>query len=244
MIAAIFGSCVSRDLFEDPVLRPTLGHYAARSSVISAVSAPVALDAERVGLDSAWQRRSVIADFHKTFFTSLAALEPDWLVIDLIDERFDLLRLGGSLVTRSSALQSANLNGQLAGSELIKRMSHEGCTMFDDAARTFAARVTEVVPASRILLHRALWCPRYRDGDRVRSFEERRFTLCQSQNDMLNQGYDALAEALGAVGAVIAVDPGAHLADAAHRWELAPFHYEQAYNEHARRRLRELFALS
>ncbi|HVF78984.1 MAG TPA: DUF6270 domain-containing protein [Solirubrobacteraceae bacterium] len=44
MRVGIFGSCVTRDLFEDPGLRPALARYTSRSSLISAVAAPVALD--------------------------------------------------------------------------------------------------------------------------------------------------------------------------------------------------------
>lgn len=240
MTVAIFGSCVTRDLFEGPALRPRLGHYAARTSVISAVAAPVAIDPERVRLDSAWQRRSVLADFQKTFFASLAGSRPDWLVVDLIDERFDLLRVDGSFVTNSSALQVADLGGQTVDAELVKRMSSEGCELFDAAAAAFAERVTAVVPAERIVLHRALWCPRYRDGDAVVDFDDRRIEMATRQNAMLTRGYDALAAALGAVASVD-VDPATDLADAAHHWKLEPFHYADAYNARASARLTELF---
>jgi len=238
---AIFGSCVSRDLFEDPALRPALGHYGARSSVISAVATPVAIDPARVVISSDWQRRCVLADFGKTFFASLEGTRPDWLVIDLIDERFDVLCTSASFVTRSSAFQAAGLDaaGDLA-SQPVRRMSPDGCKLFEGAASDFAARLLELVPRERIVLHRALWCTRFiRDGA-VHAFPDERRELCERQNAMLRAGYDALEEALGGVGATIAIDPDAHVADAHHRWELEPYHYAPGYNEHAARELRRL----
>ena len=40
--------------------------------------------------------------------------------------------------------------------------------------------------------------------------------------------------------ATIEVDPARHLADAGHRWQLEPFHYDDAYNDGAIGRLRDL----
>jgi hypothetical protein len=57
---------------------------------------------------------------------------------------------------------------------------------------------------------------------------------------MLRDGDDALEEAFGGVGATIEVDPTTHLADAHHRWELEPYHYEPGYNAFAAEELLRL----
>jgi hypothetical protein len=241
----IFGSCVTRDLFEDPLLHPVLGPYFARCSIISAVAPPVALAPERVVISSDWQRRCVLADFHKTFFDSLAQGRPDWLVVDLIDERFDLLRAADSFVTRSSAFQAAALD-EAAGLpfEAVHRMSAYGCSLFEEAAPTFAERVTAIVPPERIVLHRALWCTHYRRADEVRAFPPERLELCRRQNAMLTSGYDALERALGPDTVRVELHPERQLADAEHRWELEPYHYEPAYNARAGVELRRHFGLA
>lgn len=239
---AIFGSCVTRDLFEDPLLRPALGPYFARCSVISAVAPPVALDTEQVTISSDWQRRCVLADFQKTFFDSLAQARPGWLVIDLIDERFDLLVAADSFVTRSSAFQAAGLDG--LAFEAVHRMSPHGNALFEEAAPRFAERVAAVVPPERIVLHRALWCTHYRWRDEVCAFPSERLELCRRQNSMLSGGYDALERALGPRTTRIELHPERQLADAEHRWALEPYHYESAYNERAREQLCGLFGLA
>jgi hypothetical protein len=238
---AIFGSCVSRDLFEDARLRPSLGHYGARSSVISAVAAPVPIAPERVVISSEWQRRCVLADFGKTFFASLEEARPDWLVVDLIDERFDVLCTSGSFVTRSSAFQAAGLDDATdLGLQPIRRMSPDGRKLFADAAPAFARRVLELLPRERIVLHRALWCTRFMRDGAVHDFSEERRQLSELQNAMLRDGYDVLEEAFGGVGATIEVDPRRHVADAHHRWELEPYHYNPGYNAHATEELLRL----
>jgi hypothetical protein len=241
---AIFGSCVSRDLFEDPQLRPSLGHYGARSSLISAVAAPVPIDPERVVISSDWQRRCVLADFGKTFFASLEQSRPDWLVVDLIDERFDVLCTSASFVTRSSAFQAAGLDDAAdLGLQPVRRMSPEGRALFADAAPAFAARALELVPRERIVLHRALWCTRFARDGAVHEFPEERRQLSELQNAMLRDAYATLEQAFGGVGATIDVDPAEQLADAHHRWELEPYHYEPGYNARAAERLRRLTGL-
>jgi Family of unknown function (DUF6270) len=242
MSVAIFGSCVSRDLFEHPSLRPSLVHYGARSSVVSAVARPVAIDPARVALSSAFQRRCVLADFAKTFFASLADARPDWLVIDLVDERFDLLQTQGSYVTRSSAFDAAGLERH-AGLEFetVRRMWGQGRALFDRAAGPFAERVTRTVPADRVVIHRAVWCTSYRHNGEVLRFPPDRLELCRLQNDMLRQSYDRLERAFHGRARVIGVDLGTHHADANHRWQLEPYHYEPAYNAEATERLLTLF---
>lgn len=245
MAVAIFGSCVTRDLFEDPLLRANLGHYTARSSVISVVAPPIEIDEERVVLSSAWQRKCVVADFRKTFFSTLAEGRADWLVVDLIDERFDLLQsASGSFVTRSSAFRAAGLDEHRPfDGEPASRVSANGLRLFEQAAAEFARRVVEIVPAERVVLHRALWCTRYRSDGEVTTFPPEQLAKCERQNEMLTHGYDTLAAAFDGRAASIAVDPEVHVADADHHWQLEPYHYERAYNEYAVGRLQQLLGL-
>ena len=241
---AIFGSCVSRDLFEDPALRPTLAHYASRSSVISVVAEPVPLSEEEVPLDSAYQRRAVVADFNKTFFPDLRALAPDWLVIDLIDERFNVLRTAGSFVTESSAFQGAGLAGlERLSFSTVRRLTDEAERLFDAAAESFVERVTQIVPAERVILHRGLWLTRYRRGELLEDFPEPRLTYARRNNEALGRQYDLLQGMLGGDIHVIGPELDRHVADYGHKWALEPFHYEQAYNDAAVHTLREITGL-
>ena len=241
MKIAIFGSCVTRDLFEDPALRPAMAHYASRSSVISVVADPVPLAEEEVTLDSAYQKRAVLADFHKTFFPDIEALAPDWAVIDLVDERFNVLRTDGSFVTESSAFSSAGLaaSGRFRF-QPVRRLTGEAEQLFEEAAVAFVRRLTEIVPAERVILHRGLWLTRFRRGDAVEDFPEPRLGYARQNNASLEREYDVLASLLGPAAHAIGPDPARNLADFEHKWALEPFHYEQAYNEQAIARIREL----
>ena len=237
MRIGIFGSCVTRDLFEDPAMRPALARYASRCSLISAVAAPVALDPERVRLDSAFQRRCVIEDFDKCFLAKLEHERLDWLVVDLIDERFDVLRTPESYVTCSSAYQGAGLADD-DGFGRVRRLTGEAGQLVEDAAREFAERVTAVLPAERVIVHRARWMTRYRDGEALHDFAPDRVDFANHHNAALDHAYDVLEQHLGGGAHTIAFDDGRFAADARHRWDLEPYHYEPAYNAAALERLR------
>lgn len=244
MTVAIFGSCVSRDLFEDPHLRAELGHYAARSSIVSVVTPPVEIAEERVQLPSPWQRGCVLADFRKSFFRELEATQATWLVIDLIDERFDLLRVGESFITRSSAFRAAGLEADGPWETApVGRMSKPGLELFDEAAARFAQRVTEIVPAERVILHRALWCTRYRADGELHSFTGELLQKCLGHNAMLEHGYDALERAFEGRAATVGVDLTRHVADADHKWQLEPYHYDEEYHRETIAGLHELLGL-
>ena len=241
MHVAIFGSCVTRDLFENGALRPALAHYASRSSIISVVADPVALEERDVPLDSAYQRRAVLADFNKTFFPDLRALDPDWVVVDLIDERFNVLRTGASFVTESSAFASAGLrSAERFGFSTVRRLTGEADELFARAAPTFVERLTEIVPPERVILHRGLWLTSFRRGDAVEDFPEPRLSYARHNNEALGRQYDLLAELFGGAATEVGPDPERDRADVDHRWALEPFHYEQAYNEAAITTIREL----
>jgi hypothetical protein len=196
-------------------------------------------------LPSPWQRRCVLADFQKTFLTSLREDRPKWIVIDLIDERFDLLRTPDSCVTHSSALSASGLTAAPDfGFEAVRRMSGTANSLFHHAAIDFAGRVMEVIPAERVVLHRALWSTKYRAGGDIRAFADERRLLCEQQNAMLMAGYDALACAFDGRATSIEPDPERHLADEHHRWGLEPYHYDETYNTFAADQLRGVVGLA
>jgi hypothetical protein len=244
MRIAIFGSCVTRDLFEDGALRPALAHYASRSSVISVVADPVPLGEEEVVLDSAYQRRAVLADFNKTFFPDLAALRPDWVVLDLVDERFNVLRTNGSFVTESSAFASAGLGtSERFSFKPVPRLTGEADELFGEAAKHFVNRLTEIVAPERVILHRGMWLTRYRRGEAIEKFPEPRLTYARQNNNSLLRQYDVLEGRLGEAAHVLGPDLSSHVADYEHKWALEPFHYERAYNDAAVATIRQITGL-
>ena len=238
---AIFGSCVTRDLFEPAIAGLELVLYGSRSSLISACAPPVAIAEDAVVLESRFQRRCVVEDFRKTFLTRLEEAEPDWLVIDLIDERFNALATGGSFVTRSSEFVRAGLD-TLPGVELtpVTRRDPRLPELYRSACRAFAERVSAVLAPDHVILHQARWCRRFRDRTGVHDFPIARAAYCAEMNRLLELIHAELVQAFDGRPRELAVAPETALADGEHHWGLEPYHYDAAYNQAARDGLRRL----
>src|SRR5262245_35612735 len=106
----IFGSCVSRDIFNYPWAKTQLAlvDYYARSSIASLGARTIEMPSSVQNISSKFQRRMVERDIRKDFLNDLTRLQFDVLLIDLIDERFNLyVEPDGGACTLSSELVSS-----------------------------------------------------------------------------------------------------------------------------------------
>jgi hypothetical protein len=85
--------------------------YVARTSLASAFAKPYALPAE-IKSESDWQRRMLEIDSSKALESRLCSQQYDILLVDLIDERFDIFERDGIVVTNSVAFQVAQLESE------------------------------------------------------------------------------------------------------------------------------------
>ncbi|HEY9217103.1 MAG TPA: DUF6270 domain-containing protein [Phenylobacterium sp.] len=249
---AIVGSCITRDIW------PVLGEpapellYVSRTSLPSLMSTPVA------GVEplahppealSRSQNASVLADLRKTTLASLEAFEPTHIVLDMIDERYDLLAVGEAIVTHSWDLKVSGYLSQpwASAARRIPRTSAEAAELWKTAAGRFAAALEASSLADvPVILHEAQWASDYLDAagqrhrltDTVEIWEGLPASI--AEHNALLAGYGAqLAEAFPKLLRVGA-DPAAHVADAEHRWGLSPFHYVRDYYAQVRDQLRQL----
>src|SRR5690554_1693234 len=89
----IYGSCVSRDIFNlDKVGYFNIVDYYARHSIGSMASKPYRTDCSLAEISSDFRRRMDLRDFDKSVLQSeYAFANSDIILMDLIDERFDLV---------------------------------------------------------------------------------------------------------------------------------------------------------
>ena len=130
------------------------------SSIISLVSPEV----PEYSVSHRNRYRDIMLERERTraYWEILAELQPGWLVLDLIEERFDLLQLGDGLVTKSDAFDGASFrwkDGESAGpDELLRRgrvipRSGERCAeLWKNAVRDFADRTRKTCPGIRFLV--------------------------------------------------------------------------------------------
>lgn len=209
----ISGSCVSRDGFTRNAGEPALVDYYARSSLVSGfLSAPVPLDAVELERNpSPFQRRMVERDFSKDLKRELQSAEFDVLLLDLIDERFEIgVTHDGAMYTRSPELSRA---GYPETARVIEAWSEERFGLFVDAWH----ELLRVIPAHRVLVNQAYWATMDKHGEPLRNAEE-----AHRANTFLTRLY-ALARATGTT--VLPHSEHAQRTDPDHKWGPANFHY-------------------
>lgn len=248
---AIIGSCITRDIW--PILEEPAPEllYLSRTSLPSLVSAPVEglepiADQPHGGISRS-QRNSVLADLQKTALASLAAFEPSHIILDFIDERYDLLQVGGSVITHSWDLKESGYLEQpwAKAARRIPRTSDEARALWRTAAPAFveALRRHGLLKA-RIILHEAQWARTYLDTEGRRQELPDALQVWEGLPASLSEHNALLADTQGRVDELIhglvrvKADPKVLIADERHRWGLSPFHYIPDYYRDVLRQLK------
>lgn len=240
---ALLGSCVTRDAWMLPELVPSQpAIFIGRASLASlsmpegAVN-PLASLARTLPLPGTFEARCLRANLEKTAISQMSEARPELLVLDLIDERFDLIAYGDAVFNESP--EWIGIRGHLASSagvgRRIPRLSDEAWTLWRDGLdRLRAAFDSGVLAPSRLILHACLWAGHtLEDGvpqalpDRCEIIEGR-VTSRALHCDLLCRMYDAV---LARFPEAAVIDPPARLriADPSHRWGAAPFHFIPDY---------------
>lgn len=239
---AIIGSCITRDLW--PIRGGGIEAlcYISRTSLPSLFSAPVmgfAPDAAAPAGLTRYQHEAVLADLQKRALAMLVAHRPTHVIFDFIDERFDLLSVGGRLATHSWELEATGYLRQpaFAGARTIGRTSRACLALWAAAAAELAALI-QATPLrdAKLILHEARWAERYRDdagatqpfGDDLVIWEGKPANI--EEHNRLLADYDRIFLELNPAAVRVAA-PRHRTADAGHRWGLSPFHYVDAYYE-------------
>ena len=229
---AIVGSCISRDVWrfrgEAGSDAPADLLYISRTSLPSLFATPLAgfrAAARPPGGLRPQPHRALVADLRKTALASLVAFRPTHLIIDFIDERFDLLSVGGTLVTDSWELEASGYRAQraLKAARPIPRLSAPCERLWLEAAGEFAAlvRATPLAGAT-LILHGARWAP-LADVEILPGV-----SADIGANNALLARYEAAFTALMPPMARVEA-PDLRVADQAHQWGPSPFHYGRDY---------------
>jgi hypothetical protein len=177
-----------------------------------------------------------VADIEKTALASLVAFRPTHLIFDFIDERFDLLSAGASLVTDSWELEASGYRRQpgLRGARVIPRLSAACERLWLESAAELAALVRATpLSEARLVLHSARWATRRRTAaGRLATLSGPEILPGQgadiaAHNALLARYEAAFTELMPPMTRLDADDH--RLADDGHLWGLSPFHYVSSY---------------
>ncbi len=225
----IHGSCVTRDAFEyDTCNLFKVNEYVSRCSIFSAVSKPVydiKVDSDKT---YGFKLQCVQTDFSKNLFERFAQSNAKILVIDLIDERHNLLMHNGCFVTDSVCLQESEIiEKESFVFEKINSIDFTDSTI-DNAINIYAERIMKVYEPQKILINRALFAREYRGLNKaIYAFPDERQKYIAKMNHKLEKLYAKLESQFPGCSSFDM--PEKTLADEENKWGLTPYHYTKEF---------------
>ena len=185
------------------------------------MSPPISVDiCSYFGSNLDWKQKMIVEDFDKNSLY-IDDYDRGILLIDFLDERFKLLEIENSFVTKSTEFERLKLEKVLPISKVLSRGRQRDFDLWTDACHKF----TNLIPQSirnKTVLHKAFWANNYLKNGNLCSFE--RQAGIEFYNRNLSFYYETF-ESIYCPGHVIEIQPEKRVADPNHEWGLAPFHY-------------------
>jgi len=222
----ILGSCVSRDPFT--IASPgdfKIVAYHARTSLAS-LAAPSFVDEKIVNnITSQFQRRMVQADMEKTVLKNIKNKDYDILLLDLIDERFDLSMYGASIHTISNEYKTALYYPNKY--KIIGKYSDEKLEYWKKGFDILFASLCKKKATKSLVVNKAYWAKKYNSPPPV---VESLLRTINEANDFLDLMYDYIAQRYPEVR-FVKYNENELTADVDHKWGRAAFHYVREFWE-------------
>jgi len=168
-------------------------------------------------------------DITKEVVADLVASQPDMLVVDLIDERFEVVQVLGSWYTMSDYYERLKLRDQLhaAATSISLYRSPERQQQFKVAASLLAPELVSALPKTRIVLHQAWYTAK--SVDPAVPFYPTAPKHAASSNEALSGWYRSLRSAFGRRLHILEPPRDLLIGDPGHRWGLMHYHYIPEY---------------
>ena len=232
----ILGSCVSRDPFQhDDAKNFKVIDYFARSSFASLGADPYIESSIIKNIDSSFQKRMVLADMDKSVFKTLKTSCFDILLIDLIDERFNLSEVNKTIHTISSEYKHASKNN-IKG-RLIKSDSSEKFELWKKGFNKLMKFSIENKITEKIVINKVYWTNKTNSEKTIN-----KFYTDQQINDVnvtLDKMYNEIITIFPKVN-FIEYSDSELLSDIHHKWGVEPFHYTESFTKAQIKKLYEI----
>ena len=231
----ILGSCVSRDPISVMLGKSVdLVDYFARTSLAVLTTPPVENDNVLQKISSPFQRRMVENDLNKTIVHKIVNSEFDILLIDLIDERFNLLNVAGNLLTFSSEYSDAHGTAKLG--ETIEAFTDEKRELWCRGANHLSHAIESSIGFEKVVLNKVYWTKTINGGGHLEGVSDRDISKVNEDLDFM---YDYLARIMPGMH-YIEYEPSLLQIDPNHKWGVTPYHYYEGYESQFRYELSKI----
>lgn len=198
-------------------------------------------DYSSLDFSSNWPLKCFQREVEGTILGELVDFNPDTLILDFVDDRYNLMRVGAGYITLSvEVLQSGAIGTEwYKAGALVHRLSQECQHLWLDALKKFAELLRSHLPNTKIIVHDAPWSSLAVPGTDLLSGNARQADQKQQihdsnivnvdQFDRLMKFYAASALLYIPSAKKLATPRETHVRAEQHIWGEAPFHYVREY---------------
>lgn len=142
----------------------------SNSSIVSIMAKPKEVTGD-IAIENPYRREALLADWSKQFriqFDTIAE-SADYILIDLLEERFDILLSGETYITGSDAYEDliCIIDAEKADAELLFESN-----IYKKAMKQFVELLLSKFSKKQIILVKTYLCERYFDGTEYKEFED------------------------------------------------------------------------
>jgi Family of unknown function (DUF6270) len=233
----VLGSCVSRDIVEyAPRDEFEIVEHLARSSLASIFARQPFEDAFSHRLTSKFQARSMNMDVTKVGREQLATLDADLILMDLIDERFDLVQAENPwcLCTASHEFIHTGAHAEIPNIRFVKNGSDRFIQYWKEGWDALVRLLSSRHILHKVRVNKVFWQRSMSNGE---PFAKKSPQQIEEANTLLDKLYVHMSINL-AQQQFFEYDDAAMVCPADHQWDPAPFHYSDALYRDALEKVR------
>lgn len=215
----ILGSCVTRDPFELSTENYDIT-YLARTSFASAFQNKKVNNIDTSNINSTFQRKMVNNDLSKTTENILISSNPDWILIDFIDERFNLFRTNNNEIFTLSPELVDNCLYNKEGEKILSN-SDVFFELWTNGWNKFIEIVKNNNLLDKIIINKVFWTNKNNKNGTVVSNKYENWI--HENNKWLNKLYEYVEKQNNVK--IIEYPESLLIADYNHKWGMQPYHY-------------------
>lgn len=176
-----------------------------------------------------YRSKMIKKDIYSDLWSIFEAQKPDCFIMDLLEERNDIIKYAHGFMTKSVAAEQAEM--KYGDAVIIEFGSDEWVTQWKLAADTFINKIQEYVSQSRIVLVKNLLTERY--GTVFKSKEYEAVNEIKRINHMLERCYKYITDRLPDCKVIDLTKDERYITDEKYEYGIEPYYINSFINKRA-----------
>lgn len=165
-------------------------------------------------------------DFYSRFWDIMKEKSPQYLCIDFIEERFDVIQYRDSYITKSDAFDGTNIC--LDGMQVLSRKSKECMDLWKKSCLDFIYKLKQECPSTKIILIKNFLCEQYGSKESKKYYSN--FLEIREMNRILEEYYQFFAEKYSDVSIIVSTESELYFTDENYEYGRLPSHLNDLAN--------------